>query len=190
MKRFILAAFAAALLIPVTGAVSARAQDDGPGAGDHAGPPPEMGEKMAAKMKEKLGLSDDQAAKLKDAFKAHGDAMKPLGKQMKELLEKLHKQVEDKASDGDLKATLDALKASRKSMADAQESFHATLAGFLTPTQQAKFVLGAAAQMRHRMGGRGGRGGRGGHGDRMRGHGDDDKGGDQGGGKKDDGDDD
>ncbi len=183
MTRFLLAAVAAALLVPGTGALSARAQDDGPDAGEQAGPPPEMGGRMAAKMKEKLGLSDDQAAKLKDAMKAHGEAMKPIGKQLKELMEKLHSQVEDKASDGDLKATLDALRNARKSMMDEQEKFHATVAGVLTPTQQAKFVLGAAHEMRARMGGRGGRGGRG---ERMRGRGGDDKGGDHDGPKKDD----
>ncbi len=144
MKRFVLAAFAAALLIPGAGARNARAQEEGPGAQERSGPPPRMGDKM----KEKLGLDEGQSAKFKDAMKAHDEAMKPLGARMKELHEKLHKQVEEKASDADLKATLDALTAQRKAMTAEQEKFHSALAAFLTPTQQAKFVLGAARRMR------------------------------------------
>lgn len=166
MKRFLMAAFAAALLVPCAG-LSVRAQG-GPEGGEHAGPSPEMREKMAAKLKEKLGLSDEQSAKFKDAEKAHFAAMKPLHQKMKELMEKLHGQVEAKASDGDLTATLDALKAQRQSVMDEQEKFHAALRGILTPTQQAKFVLGAAHRMKARMEGmrergekRGERGGRG-----------------------------
>lgn len=150
MKRFVLAALAAALLVP--GASLARAQDEGPGP-EHAGPPPEMNEKMAAKMKEKLGLSDDQSAKLKDAMKAHRDAMKPLMDKTRGLLKKLHDQVEAKASDADVKATLDSLKDSHKAVAAEQESFHEKVAGFLSPTQQAKLVLGMFRRM-HEMGGR------------------------------------
>ncbi|MBI3563909.1 MAG: DUF4890 domain-containing protein, partial [Elusimicrobia bacterium] len=150
MKRFVLAAFAAALLVPFAG-VPTRAQG-GPGGGPQGGPPsPEMREKMAAKLKEKLGLTDDQAAKFKEAEKAHFEAMKPVHEKTKELMEKLHKQVEAKAKDDELKATLDALKAQRKTLQDEQEKFHASLQGILTPTQQAKFVLGAAHRMKARM---------------------------------------
>jgi len=145
MKRLVLAALAAALLTG-TGAIVARAHDDDGPESEHAGPP-----MMGEKMKEKLGLTDDQAAKLKDAMKAHGEAMKPLHEKMHGLLKKLHEQVEEKASDADLKATLDELKAQRKTVMAEEETFHGTLAGFLTPTQQAKMVLGMMHRMHERM---------------------------------------
>ena len=144
MKRYICAALAAALLAPGLLTVSARAQDDAP--------PPEQSEhqdagKMADRMKEKLALTDDQAAKLKDAMKAHGDAMKPIGQQLKDGIKKLAGQIKSKATDADIQASLDSLKTARKAMADEQEKFHDGLAAFLTPTQQAKMAVGAAMRM-------------------------------------------
>jgi Spy/CpxP family protein refolding chaperone len=154
MKRLICAALAATLLVPGMLAVSARAQDDGPDAQEQDGP---KHHDMADKIKEHLGLSDDQAAKFKDAMKAHMDAMKPLGEKLKAGMKSLHEQVKAKAADADIKATLDSLKANRQAMAAEQEKFHESLAAFLTPTQQAKMVLGMAQRMR--QGGPGGRGG-------------------------------
>src|ERR1035437_6486026 len=100
MKRYICAALAAALLMPGMWAVSARAQDDD-------APPPEQSEhheggkpdgaKMAEHMKKKLGLTDEQAAKFKDAMKAHGEAMKPLWQQAKDAMKKLAEQLKSKA---------------------------------------------------------------------------------------------
>lgn len=160
MKRFIRAALAAAVLIPGAWALNARAEG-----GDHDGPPPHeagmMGEKMAEKMKEKLGLTDDQAAKFKAAMKAHGDAVKPLHEKLRDGMKKLHGQVEAKASDADIKATLDSLKSTRKDMEAAQEKLHAEVSTILTPTQQAKMLLGMMHRMHERMGEGKGRWGRG-----------------------------
>jgi Spy/CpxP family protein refolding chaperone len=151
MKRFICAAFAAALLIPGPGAINARAHDGAEEgeAGERAAPPPHgMPGKMDARMKEHLGLTDEQSAKLKDAMKANGEAMKPLFRQVRDAMTKLDDKVKDKAPDADIQAALDAVKAAHKAIAAHQEKFHETLASFLTPTQQAKMLLDMAARMR------------------------------------------
>jgi Spy/CpxP family protein refolding chaperone len=152
MKRLICAALAAALLVPGMWALSARAHDEK--SEEHKGPRPEMG----ARMKEKLGLTDEQAGKLKDAMAAHGEAVKPLHRKMRDTTAKLTDQLQDKASDADIKATLDSMKATRAAMTAEEEKFHASLASFLTPTQQAKMLVGMMRQMHEKMMGRGGRG--------------------------------
>ncbi|MDE2509682.1 MAG: hypothetical protein KGL74_01050, partial [Elusimicrobia bacterium] len=66
-----------------------------------------------------------------------------------------------------IKATLASLKSARQEMTSEQEKFHDGLASFLTPTQQAKMVLGMAKHMREgMMQGPGGRGWRGRGGER------------------------
>ena len=161
MKRYLCAALAAALLAPALLAVGVRAQDED--AGPEVAEPHEGGQadhaKMAEKMKERLGLSDDQAAKLKDAFKAHHDAMKPLWEQSKDAMKKLHDQLKAKASDSDVQTSLDALKAAHKAVAAEEEKFHDSLS-FLTATQRAKLMFGAMhmrhERMMHRHGPKGG----------------------------------
>jgi Spy/CpxP family protein refolding chaperone len=74
---------------------------------------------------------------------------------MKEGVKTLSEQVEKKADDAALKATLADLRSSRKAMAEATDRFHDSLASFLTPTQQAKLALGMAERMRGARGGRG-----------------------------------
>lgn len=154
MKRMVCAALAAALLVPGSWALRARANEEGEGM--HPGMHHEMGEKMAERMKEKLGLTAEQEAKLKDVRKAHLEAMKPLGRKMKDGVKKLEDQLKAKASDAELQATLDSLKAARKEMSAEQERFHESLASFLTPAQQAKMVVWMGHKMHERMEHRGG----------------------------------
>jgi Spy/CpxP family protein refolding chaperone len=178
MKRYICAALAAALLLPGMWAVSARAQDDD-------APPPEQSEhhdggkpdgaKMAEHMKKHLGLTDEQAAKFKDAMKAHGEAMKPLWQSAKDAMKKLAEQLKSKAPDADIQTSLDGLKAAHKAIAAEEEKFRDGLASFLTPTQRAKMAVGMAKRMQER-GPRGKHGPKGGDKD------DDEKGGDHDGG--------
>lgn len=163
MKGYLCAAVAAALLMPGAWATPARAEDDAPPPeemghpGMHPGMPP-GGPKMGERMRKKLELTDEQAAKFKEAVKAHEEAMKPLGRQMKETMKKLAEQVKSKASDADLQASLDALKSAHKAMAAEQEKFHDALAVFLTPTQRAKMAVGWAMRMRRERDERGGPG--------------------------------
>lgn len=148
MKRLVCAAIAAALLVPGSWAVGARAKDGAPGM---RGGPREMGAKMEERAKAKLGLTDEQEAKFKDAMKAHMDAEKPLKRKMRDQMTKLGDQLQDKADDSAIKATLDALKDTRQAMTAEQEKFHDSLAAFLTPTQQAKLVVGMAMRMHQGM---------------------------------------
>ena len=104
------------------------------------------------KMKEKLGLSDSQASKLKDFFKKQMEDMKPLRDQVKIDMDTLQQKVDTKASDGDVKKVLDALSADRKGMEAGRKKMEDQLKEILSPTQQAKFVLGMKERGREMMG--------------------------------------
>jgi Spy/CpxP family protein refolding chaperone len=191
MKRYIVAALAAALLASGPWVRVVRAQDDGPPSSDQPdqsaqsdqGEQPEHPREngMASRMKERLGLTDEQSSKFRDAMKAHGAALKKQGELMRDDLKKLHEDVRSKASDDDLLADLAALKSARKAMAEENEKLQDALAAILTPTQQAKLALGMARMMNQRRQGMRGRmrGGRDRGGDE--GGGDGGSGGDQGG---------
>ena len=156
MKRSICAVLAAALLAPCLLAVGARAQDDAatPPPSEHADQPHKDGG-TEGHMK-RLGLTDEQSAKFKDAMKSHGDAMKQQGHAVKDAVKKLADDIKAKASDDEILASLASLKTARKAMFEENAKFEETLASFLTPTQQAKVAVGAALMMRNR--GEGGRG--------------------------------
>ena len=147
MKRIISAVLAVGLLAagPLAGRVRAGEEKGGKD-GEHAA-------HMEKMMKERLGLSDDQAAKLKSAWEAEKAAVKPLRKQAKESRRKLEEQVRGLASDKDIQATLDQLDADRKAMMDAHQKVEATVASVLKPYQRAKMRL----MMARRKGGRSGR---------------------------------
>lgn len=154
MKRNICAALAVALLLPGMWAVGARAQDDAAAPAPEQSEQPEAGAKpdgakMAEHLKKALELTDDQAAKLKDAMKAHGEAMKPLWQQTKDAMKKLGEQLKSKAPDADIQASLDDLKSAHKAISAEEEKFRDGLASFLTPTQRAKMAMGMAKRMRN-----------------------------------------
>lgn len=113
---------------------------------EHAGRP-ERGERWKAE----LGLTDEQAAKLKDARTAEKEALKPLRRELRDALAKLSDQVEDKASDKDIQASLDRVDRARKALRDEQEKTRAKNAALLTPTQRAKMALAFAKRGRGRM---------------------------------------
>ncbi len=164
MNRIAYAVMAAGLLLGGPGTLPARAQPGGLGGGPGAGPRAAMAAKMEARMKRNLGLSDVQESKLKDAFKAHREAVKPLGRKVRDLMTKLHDQLQDQAKDKDIAATLDSLKTAKKALDDERAKFTDSLASFLTPTQRAKMLMGMERRMgreRPGMRGRGRRGGRG-----------------------------
>lgn len=123
-------------------------------------PAPEEREgRMAAKIKEKLGLSDEQAEKLKALRRAHRDAAESLRSELKASVRRLGDQLEDDASEKELSATLDKIKAGRKALREARDKFEADSSALLTPTQRAKLVVAMGRMMKH--GGRGHGGGRG-----------------------------
>jgi Spy/CpxP family protein refolding chaperone len=155
LEAFVKRYFSAALLTGILAAAPiARVRADEPEA------PPMQGSGSDAKaphwdikkMQKHLGLSDDQATKLKAVFEAEKTALKPLWDKQKETLKKLHGQVEAKASDDEIKATLADLKAGHKAMMDQREQFQSQKADILTPTQQAKMLLREMKHMHHKDG--------------------------------------
>jgi Spy/CpxP family protein refolding chaperone len=122
---------------------------------DNGGPDGMQGGMMGGhfdRMKEKLGLSDSQAAKLKDLFKKQMEETKPLRDQMKIDMDTLQQKIDTKASDADVKKVLDALSADRKSMEASRQNMEDAVREILSPTQQAKFVLSMRDRGRQMMG--------------------------------------
>ena len=154
MKRIAFTA-AAAMLLAGPWAVHSRAQDDdprtdgprrharmgGPGADEERGPRPEFAERMKARIKEELGLSDEQSAKLEAAMKQRAQDEIPLSEKLIDQTKKLSDLVKKDAADAEIQAALDALKAARKEMLDGNEKFENSLASFLKPKQRAKMML-------------------------------------------------
>ena len=91
--------------------------------------------------KEKLGLSDSQADKLKDLFNKQREETKILSDQMKVNMDTLKLKVDSKASDGEIKALLDSLSAGKKKLQAKRDGFIDQVKTILTPTQQAKLLL-------------------------------------------------
>ena len=95
---------------------------------------------------EGLKLTDDQKSKLKALWESGEKTMKPLMRKGRDLSFKLRDQVDDKASDSDIKATLASIQANRNAMREQFEKQRAEKAAILTPTQQAQMML---RHMRH-----------------------------------------
>ena len=106
----------------------------------------------SGKWKEKFGLTDAQAERLKALFKKQREESQTLRDQIKIDMDTLKLKVDSKASDAEIKTILDNLQAEKKKMEAKQDSFTEQAKTILTPTQQAKFLL----QMKgHGMRGRG-----------------------------------
>ena len=112
-----------------------------------------QGQRRRTLWERKLGLSEKDAKKLDDAFQSERLTMRPLHRELRDALQKLSDQVEDKAADADIQATLDRVQKARQALQTEMISFRSKLAGILTPTQRAKMMLW---HMRHHMMGRGG----------------------------------
>jgi Spy/CpxP family protein refolding chaperone len=102
---------------------------------------------MRGEMKEKLGLSDEQAQKFGEEQKQNRETMKPLREKAKALLETLASQIKDKAADGEINSTISSLEGVRKDMEAARQSHAAALQSILTPSQYGQVVLFMAKQM-------------------------------------------
>lgn len=116
------------------------------------------------RMREKFDISEEQEAKLKTARRAKRDGAAAAHAEMGEAMRKLQDQLEDKALEKDLSATLDKLIAARKRNRAEEDKFEAALTSILTPTQRAKMAVAMKGRMgkKHggKMGGGPGRGGR------------------------------
>lgn len=149
MKRIMSMALAGALLLPA----GLRAQGGPEARGDQGGK-----EAFKERMKEKFGISDEQEAKLKAAKRARRDADAAIRAEIGAAMRKLSDQLEDKAPEKDLSATLDKIAAARKSLRAEEDKFEAALTSILTPAQRARMLV---AMKGHKGGMRGGmKGGR------------------------------
>lgn len=147
MKRIISMAasaglLAGALLLPAT----VRAEDGPKGEqGAYGGKGGKEGFKE--RMREKFDISEEQEAKLKAARRAKRDATAEIHHDLQAAMRKLQDQLEDKAPEKDLSATLDALVAGRKKMRAEEDKFEAALTSILTPTQRAKMAVAMKGRM-------------------------------------------
>lgn len=119
----------------------------GPGMG-----PGGDGEGMHERMQEELGLSDGQVKKLDALREKNQAAMKQARRKMRDLMAKLEDQVDDKAGDAALSATLKELKAAKKEMQALHEKAMEEREAILTPSQQARSLVKMGAGMGKGMG--------------------------------------
>lgn len=101
-----------------------------------------MGQGHLGMLKKKLGLTDSQADKLKDLFKKQMEENKTLRDQAKVDMDTLQLKVDSKASDDEIHKLLDKLDSEHQSLQSSREKMKAKIREILTPTQQAKMLLG------------------------------------------------
>ncbi len=124
---------------------------DGPGKG-----------RPADRMAGWLELTAEQSEKLKAVMTQHRRATRDLRDKRQDAMRALRYLVEDKGTDAQISAKLNELKLAQDALQAAKKKQRDDMAKILTPTQQAKFVLGIGKRAMHRMqGGPGGRRGEG-----------------------------
>jgi Spy/CpxP family protein refolding chaperone len=123
--------------------------DDDPKPGDQGGDAAGIG--VIAKMKDKLGLTDDQVAKLKQLGESAKAEITPLWKQMGADLKALGEKVKAKAGDDVLKPLLDSINTDRQNLDAAKNKYIDQSRTILTPTQQAKMVIYEAMKWKGMM---------------------------------------
>jgi Spy/CpxP family protein refolding chaperone len=95
-----------------------------------------------------LDLSSEQKTKLRDARRENRDAMKSIWDRKEDHLKALKEEVDRKASDSEIEATLKELKDDKEAMESQRDKFHDKLEDILTPTQKAKWVLAVMGKMK------------------------------------------
>ena len=142
------AALASLLAVPLSATEGHKADKD------HAKAVAESGHhRMADRMKEKLGLNDEQAKKLDAAWQEHRKAVESLQEQLHKALRKVHGELEIEAPDKDIQTALDQVEKARESLRAEADKLKKNMEALLTPTQRAKMLL-----MREKMMRRGARG--------------------------------
>ena len=158
-------ALALVLLFGTTLGAMAQDDDKPAGAKDHSagswGDKGGGGMGPMGRMKKKLGLTDDQASKIKELFKTQREENEPLREQTKIDMDTLRLKVDSKASDSEIKKVLEALSADQKKIQAGRGKMKEQLSAILTPSQRAKMLLemerrggeGMRGMMWRRMGG-------------------------------------
>ncbi len=109
---------------------------------------------MGERMKERLGLTDEQAAKLKELRGSNKKEMRALQDKVQDETTAIKRKLRDGAGDDVLKPLLDKLAADHEALQAKRKANMDKMRAILTPTQQAKFLVGMMGRM-----GRGGWGG-------------------------------
>lgn len=89
-----------------------------------------------------LDLTPEQSTKIKALMTAHRKATRELRDKRSDATRALRYLVEDQGSDSAITAKLNDLKSANDALQAAQKKHRDEMAKVLTPTQQAKFVLG------------------------------------------------
>jgi Spy/CpxP family protein refolding chaperone len=132
MRRLALAALAGAVLIAASSARAGEPKKDGYERGHW--------DRFEA-LKKKLDLSDNQVSKLKEAQKSAGQDARVLKDRTEADVAALRVLVDEKASEAELNAGLEALEKDHKAMQERSAKTLERYRSVLTPLQQAKFVL-------------------------------------------------
>jgi len=138
MKRVINAVVIAGLLLASVGMPPSSA-----GEKDRSDPE-KAGTKRLERLKEKLGLSDEQAGKFEAALKSQREEAKPLRRELRDSMIKLRDQVQDEAADKDVAATLERLERAKTALETRREKLRKELSALLTPRQRAMLLLAKA----------------------------------------------
>jgi Spy/CpxP family protein refolding chaperone len=95
-------------------------------------------------IKDKLELSDDQVVQLKAMWNKEKAELAPLVKQQLADLKTLGEKVKAGAPDAELNPILDNMESRRQNIESVKSKYISQAREILTPTQQAKVVLGVA----------------------------------------------
>lgn len=96
------------------------------------------------KRAKKLGLTEEQAKKIRELRKEAREAVKPLRKELKEKMRELKRQVRAMEGDDKIAATLKDVEKARKALRSAKEKQRGKIESLLTPGQRAKVLLAQA----------------------------------------------
>ena len=126
-------------------------------------------ERIAQVTKERLGVTDQQMAKLQETNRKYDEKRRLIVDQERDIRMSLRDEMlrPDSARQGQIAALLDRVIKTQRQRVDLQEQEQKELAGFLTPLQRAKYfaleqqIRQRVNQLRQAAQGRGGRMGRG-----------------------------
>ena len=179
IATLIMLASASTLAAQGRGARAQRPMPASPG-GDSAAPnranlEQQVRQRIAAVVKQRLGLSDAQLTKLEETNQRYDDKRRLIVDQERDIRMALRDEMlrPDSARQGRVAELLDRVIKTQRQRVDVEEQEQKELAGFLTPLQRAKYfaleqqVRQRVTQMRNGMPQRMGRGGRVGRGQPM-----------------------
>ncbi|MBI5622534.1 MAG: Spy/CpxP family protein refolding chaperone [Elusimicrobia bacterium] len=116
---------------------------------------PQCPQGKEGKMAKRLGLNEEQAAKMKELQQAKQEAIKPLREKLVEETRSLAQLVRGEASDKEIAASLSKIQELRKALDSEKDKFEGKVAALLTPSQQAKVLLAMALRSKLGRGGPG-----------------------------------